>query len=151
MDVGCDLMLTITGSSAITPMKCPVFLALAMLVSASPLPARGSVLSTNRGFSGEFCELTVGQLADAAGQPALPGLSVAAVSAGATSTAPTEPPKAGHGLVTDPVDCEPGGVVPALQSSRTEARPATPDQVPEPSAVLLLIGAAAWILLRRKL
>jgi len=148
MDVGCDLMLTITGSSAITPMKCPVFLALAMLVSASPLPARGSVLSTNRGFSGEFCELTVGQLADAAGQP---GLSVAAVSAGATSTAPTEPPKAGHGLVTDPVDCEPGGVVPALPSSRTEARPATPDQVPEPSAVLLLIGAAAWILLRRKL
>lgn len=39
----------------------------------------------------------------------------------------------------------------ALPSSRSEVLPIKPDQVPEPSAVLLLIGAAAWILLRRKL
>jgi hypothetical protein len=34
---------------------------------------------------------------------------------------------------------------------RTELLPPAAEQVPEPSAVLLIIGAAAWILLKRRI
>jgi hypothetical protein len=43
-----------------------------------------------------------------------------------------------------------GSVIPASQPVLAGATPVPAEQVPEPSAILLVIGAAAWILLRRK-
>ena len=43
-----------------------------------------------------------------------------------------------------------GSVIPASQPVLAGATPIPAEQVPEPSAILLVIGAAAWILLRRK-
>lgn len=47
-------------------------------------------------------------------------------------------------------DPEESAAAPAAQPVLAGAAPLPADQVPEPSAVLLVLGAAAWILLRRK-
>lgn len=146
MDAGCGFVLRPTSSFPIALMNPPAFLALALLVSASPLPARGSVLLIDGGSSGAFCDLADGQWAAAAGHPVLEGMSVSSVPTSAPSIVATD----AEDLRSNPLDAQPGGAVPALQSNRAES-PVTPEPVPEPSAVLLLIGAAAWILLRRKL
>lgn len=47
-------------------------------------------------------------------------------------------------------ECPTGATAPASQPVLAGATPVPADQVPEPSAILLVLGAAAWILLRRK-
>ncbi len=59
---------------------------------------------------------------------------------------PAPSPAGGTVLTCSAADPEPAIVAGALPG--TEAPPADP--IPEPSAIVLLLGAAAWILLRRK-
>lgn len=173
-------------------MNPPAFLALVMLISATPLSAQGPVFFADEDEAGTFRDLTIRQLVDAAGLLARPGVP-AGPAPEATGDAtfcwpdtllfceintlapgdpfcpirckPTIPEDAEgqhpDGLPLDPVAELPeltrglmvncANAVPAWQPTRTQATPSEVAQIPEPSAVLLLVGAAAWILLRRKL
>jgi len=184
-------VLAIPGSPAF-PMNPPAFLALVMLISATPLSAQGPVFFADENEAGTFRDLNIRQLVDAADLLARPGVP-AGPPPEATGDAtfcrpdtllfceintlapgdplcairreptipgnPAEPhpgglpldlapelPELAHGFV---VNC--ANAVPAWQPARTQATPSEVAQIPEPSAVLLLVGAAAWILLRRKL
>lgn len=79
------------------------------------------------------------------GEPAAPLPAVAPVNP------PFSPASPGPCFVVNCAQSGTGGEGPSLQGSRNGAPPSEADRVPEPSAVLLLVGAAAWILLRRKL
>lgn len=59
-------------------------------------------------------------------------------------------PAAAPGPPVACADSSNGSVIPAGQPVLAGATPIPADQVPEPSAILLVIGAAAWILLRKK-
>jgi len=62
-----------------------------------------------------------------------------------------ESPATPQGLLVSCAHAGPGGVITAGLPVRTELLPPAAEQVPEPSAVLLIIGAAAWILLKRRI
>lgn len=78
------------------------------------------------------------------GDPAVP----LPAAAPANPTFPPAPP--GPCFVVNCARAGTGGEESALPDSRNGSPPSDVDRVPEPSAILLLVGAAAWILLRRK-
>jgi len=83
--------------------------------------------------------------------PFIDGEAAVPLPAVAPASPPFAPAPPGPCFVVNCSNSGTGGVEPASQGSRNGAPPSEADRVPEPSAVLLLVGAAAWILLRRKL
>lgn len=89
------------------------------------------------------------------GEPSSPGILQTPTEASGPPTREsvtdeTTPPGASSVPAVGCPDCAAGATVPASQPVLAGATPVPVDQVPEPSAILLVLGAAAWILLRRK-
>jgi len=89
------------------------------------------------------------------GEPACPAIFRAATqvskpSSRESSPAALPPPADSRGLQVARPASAPGSIVPVSQPVLAGAAPIPADQVPEPSALPLVLGAAAWILLRRK-
>ena len=159
-------------------MKAPLLLTLASLAAAFPLAAQSASAALSGETDGDFRDPGISQLVDAAealrapARPAAPDAGrctadsllfgeIHSLSTGESEPFPISAPAEEQSkedpapapeiepvsaAVPDPAPAT-AGVLPALQAAVPDVPPAGP--VPEPSGILLVLGAAAWILLRR--